>query len=896
MLFNSLRKTVFVILLGFFTAYTVFAAGGSSTLLPQVGPQAATPAANLTEPESQTRQSLELKDMLGEVLIQKKGASNPVPVQQSIKLEMGDWIFCKEGSAKLYLGNQSYLTIYPNTDMRITEASLNQAQNSTQTEIQLQTGRLKIKVNKLHTGSRFEVRTPVAVAAVRGTLFYIHAGVDGGTHFTELYVDESGDGVQFIHLKNLLNFLVPNFSSSYASEDGTLLAPRRLAPVEQKDLKDNWEKILEKIAQQFGVETLPLPGSAPPNDLPNSNLTSNTGVLTNDAVTDKKNEQNVFGQDQFGSQEGTFSGQPDEENPGDDEIIAEYEDLAQQASSDYINFNYSLSQISRISIEDMLELLRRSVGFYFIRAEHGDEEGFEWSYDSVNQYKDYGVVSNDYAAILSDLGIDVDSGEVSSPLESEELAAKLTDLAGKLNELLSLAGPIQNAEDKAAILQQAQQLVDELNLGIEEVNQILAQFEVAVDTAMQNVEALRAQERNEMRQEIARIRGDIEFEQADAALEKIADAQTGKVFTDIHGNRVRVDQYIYHEADSNALEILSLTLRKGDYQPGVSSIHVGVEFNQPIPSGQELRSLPWNDYFNVVTSAEIQARLPQEGNWSSQEALAPQYIVHESQPDLAASEGGFYPTHFFAEFSNPQQNQIRMDEAYGAPHSLILGGEGQGTFLWVQPLIAQSTLIVPGSQQEPFLIIQRFSPETEIQGYRNATLVYDKQNFEDFDKTLLAGTGEQLFNFDAGFDSASQTFGFASTYQPGDFVNIDFNSEDPEGPATRLMAFVYMDQNENMVQYGVLQGFIPFDNNGSVIDAPGFRIDGIRDMFRPNVLVNGGDYNLEILTLFVGFDGNSINEIFRIDTIVTPEIFSSGSGFDTRRDTEQFPSTLDNQD
>ena len=40
---------------------------------------------------------------------------------------------------------------------------------------------------------------------------------------------------------------------------------------------------------------------------------------------------------------------------------------------------------------------------------------------------------------------------------------------------------------------------------------------------------------------------DPDFDHADANLVKISDAQTGKVFTDVFGNRVRVDQYIFHD-------------------------------------------------------------------------------------------------------------------------------------------------------------------------------------------------------------------------------------------------------------------------------------------------------------------------------------------------------------
>ena len=51
-------------------------------------------------------------------------------------------------------------------------------------------------------------------------------------------------------------------------------------------------------------------------------------------------------------------------------------------------------------------------------------------------------------------------------------------------------------------------------------------------------------------------------------------------------------------------------------------------------------------------------------------------------------------------------------------------------------------------------------------------------------------------------------------------------------------------------------------------------ITSIRDLLNPNPHVNGGNYNLEILLAYGHDEGTDFVEEFRIDAILTPEIFS----------------------
>jgi hypothetical protein len=72
----------------------------------------------------------------------------------------------------------------------------------------------------------------------------------------------------------------------------------------------------------------------------------------------------------------------------------------------------------------------------------------------------------------------------------------------------------------------------------------------------------------------------------------------------------------------------------------------------------------------------------------------------------------------------------------------------------------------------------------------------------------------------------------------------------------------------------ILGAFFPIDDQGNIFDVPGFNLSGLRDVVTPNPLVNGGRYNLELLFLFGHGDEDNFTEVFRIDTLVTPEIFT----------------------
>jgi hypothetical protein len=115
--------------------------------------------------------------------------------------------------------------------------------------------------------------------------------------------------------------------------------------------------------------------------------------------------------------------------------------------------------------------------------------------------------------------------------------------------------------------------------------------------------------KSELREDIRDIADNNNYRKFDAVMTKVADAQSGKVLTDIYNNRVRVDQYILRP-DSDTMQLLNITLRRDGVKAdgidigGASILEWNVDFNKSLdalPSGS-LKTLPWDTYLSAEPS------------------------------------------------------------------------------------------------------------------------------------------------------------------------------------------------------------------------------------------------------------------------------------------------------
>ncbi len=115
--------------------------------------------------------NIELAHVEGDV--QSKGQ----PLRPGAKIAAGDdFRTGKDGYVTIKLADGSTLALRPGSEMSIDEVRKSPLQNAPSAKFMLKSGRVEAAVERrTPAGARFEVRTPIAVAAVRGTKFRVAA-------------------------------------------------------------------------------------------------------------------------------------------------------------------------------------------------------------------------------------------------------------------------------------------------------------------------------------------------------------------------------------------------------------------------------------------------------------------------------------------------------------------------------------------------------------------------------------------------------------------------------------------------------------------------------------------------------------------------------------------------
>lgn len=352
---------------------------------------------------------------------------------------------------------------------------------------------------------------------------------------------------------------------------------------------------------------------------------------------------------------------------------------------------------------------------------------------------------------------------------------------------------------------------------------------------------LRRKEREEIREIMKDLIGDQQFNLVQAQIEQTNDRQTGKVFTDVHGNRVRTDQYIF-QPNASSVQVVALTLRTAGPHKGVSALIWGADFKNPIEGS--FRGLPWDDYSNVVSEHEMENALDGEYDLPGEIRDSDQFIVHEHAAGSAEPPSN-YPTRFFADFRNPNQDRILFEESYSDP-LLVNFGLAQNDRIWVQGQTNDATSIF-------------------LKGSTTPLNLQPVGNNDD--------------------DDGSQT-GILNPMHFGDVNNFKFDKNESPHPAFFDDDFV-LGQGSERQNKKLIGLFVPIDNDGNILypnpvpgsgldEGEGFAIKGIRDLLSPNPLIHNGNYNLEVILLFGHHaeknERDSFVPEFTIDVIITPEL------------------------
>ena len=122
--------------------------------------------------------SATLVEFEGDVTLMKPDEDLWLPVDTDIPLEQGDRLRTgADGSAEILLDDGSVVRMEENTDLTLEELVAGHGESRLQSRVALFFGRLLFNIRSLVSrDSRFEVKTPTLVAAVRGTEFVVDTG------------------------------------------------------------------------------------------------------------------------------------------------------------------------------------------------------------------------------------------------------------------------------------------------------------------------------------------------------------------------------------------------------------------------------------------------------------------------------------------------------------------------------------------------------------------------------------------------------------------------------------------------------------------------------------------------------------------------------------------------
>jgi len=134
----------------------------------------------------------------GRILIKPLGAETFAPLGGAERVKAGDVIQTgADGGLTLNWIDDSRLRIGPNSVVEVLRCQFNQARRTEQYLFRLTVGQVWVRVlQALTQQDKFEIRTPTATAAVRGTVFSVAVAPDGGTTVSVLKgkVTLTGDG------------------------------------------------------------------------------------------------------------------------------------------------------------------------------------------------------------------------------------------------------------------------------------------------------------------------------------------------------------------------------------------------------------------------------------------------------------------------------------------------------------------------------------------------------------------------------------------------------------------------------------------------------------------------------------------------------------------------------
>ncbi|MBL7071814.1 MAG: FecR domain-containing protein [Candidatus Omnitrophica bacterium] len=217
---------------------------------------------------------------------QWQGASEGMELTGGDKIRTGI-----DGMLSITFSNGSIVTLKENAEFEIRSLSVSENKNDIDYKLKLTMGKLRAMVEELGDESSFEIETPTAVAAVRGTLFYLYVLEADESDIssdvkerlkTELFVEVGGIIYTNTASGKFFKVRAGKFSDSY--NDGSITEPIDVPEDKQKEWTEGWEDIL--AAEPYQVpEGLTVP------DITGIDMGGEEGVIGDDVQSDLGNRE-----------------------------------------------------------------------------------------------------------------------------------------------------------------------------------------------------------------------------------------------------------------------------------------------------------------------------------------------------------------------------------------------------------------------------------------------------------------------------------------------------------------------------------------------------------------------------------------------------------------------------
>tara|TARA_R110001592_G_scaffold59200_1_gene179584 strand:+ start:29145 stop:30818 length:1674 start_codon:yes stop_codon:yes gene_type:complete len=115
-----------------------------------------------------------VKELVGDALLKKASSSRYVVLKENMLIMVGDEIATKNGNVVIEFADSSTIRLEENSNLVFNKLSHFGKTGMVDTRLRLKRGSLTSDIPPLVKGSRYEIKTPSAVAAVRGTEFRLH--------------------------------------------------------------------------------------------------------------------------------------------------------------------------------------------------------------------------------------------------------------------------------------------------------------------------------------------------------------------------------------------------------------------------------------------------------------------------------------------------------------------------------------------------------------------------------------------------------------------------------------------------------------------------------------------------------------------------------------------------